>query len=147
MKKIIAMLLCVAMVAAFAVSAFAAGPFTVVTSGSTYDEIYADTVAKAKAAAAAASDLSKYAAELSKANKELANAKKLLAAVKGTAVDAAKTSVTYAVATAYEAAAAKMYEEATKAVADFYYDFLLGLADGDVTLLPDVLPATLEWID
>ena len=145
MKKIIAMLLCVAMVAAFGASAFAAGPFEVVVTGkSTYQAIYEDTVAKAKAAAASASALSQYAAELAKAQKALAGAKKTLAAVKGDAVGAAQTAVNYAVATAYEVAAHSLYLEATKAIADFYYDFALGLVDGDVTALPDTLPAEYE---
>ena len=40
MKKIIAMLLCVAMVAALAVSAFAAGPFVVAGRNSTIEDYY-----------------------------------------------------------------------------------------------------------
>ena len=66
--------------------------------------------------------------------------------MKNDAVGAAQTAYTYAVATAYEAAAAKMYEDATKAIAQFYYDFVLDLAGGDVTLVPDTIPAELAWI-
>ena len=147
MKKIIAMLLCVALVASMGISAFAAGPFTVLTSTDTFGDLYKEIVADAKAANAALSDLSKYAKELSQAKKDLADAKKLLGAVKADAVNAAQTAYTYAVATAYEAAAAKMYEDATKAIAQFYFDFVLDLAGGDVTLVPDALPAELAWLN
>lgn len=131
MKKIIAMLLCVAMVAAFAVSAFAAGPFTVSFSASTIEEYYKKAVADAKADAGDKSPLEAYAANLKAAQKALSNAKDELAAQQKAAVDAIKVAQNYLVATAYEVAIAELQVDVQKAIADAYFDYVDEFIEGD----------------
>ena len=131
MKKIIAMLLCVAMVAAFAVSAFAAGPFQVKFSASTIEEYYKQAIADAKTDAAGKSPLEKYAADLKAAEKTLKAAKDELATQQKAAVDAIKVAQNYLVATAYEVAIAELQVDIQKAIADAYFDYVDEFIGGD----------------
>lgn len=131
MKKIIAMLLCVAMIAAFAVSAFAAGPFTVTFSSSTIEEYYNKKVNDALKDAGTKSPLELYAANLKDAKKALSNAKDELAAQQAAAVDAIKVAQNYLVATAYEVAIAQLQVDIQKAIADAYFDYVDEFIDGD----------------
>lgn len=119
MKKIIAMLLCVAMVAAFAVNAFAAGPFKVDATKSSAAYFY-DELVNGETTAVAGS-LAAYAEQLSAAKKEFAAAKKSLGDLLGVVNDAVKTAQYQAVATYYEAAAVLYEEAANEALANFYY--------------------------
>ena len=104
MKKIIAMLLCVAMVAAFAVSAFAAGPFVLHGKDSYIGDYYTKDWEDAMDDVFGASYLEGYAKQLSAAKKALAKAKKDLADMQAAAIDAIAVAQNYAVATMYEAA-------------------------------------------
>ena len=134
MKKIIAMLLCVAMVAAFAVTAFAAGPFQVAFSASTIEEYYKKDIADAKADAANKSPLEQYAANLKAAEKALKDAKKELETQQKAAVDAIKAAQNYLVATAYEVAIAELQVDIQKAIAQAYFDYTEDFIGGDWTI-------------
>ena len=131
MKKIIAMLLCVAMVAAFAVNAFAAGPFVVTFSGSTIEDYYNKAVNDALTDAAGKSPLELYAANLKAAQKTLKAAKDELATQQKAAVDAIKVAQNYLVATAYEVAIAQLQVDIQKAIADAYFDYVDEFIGGD----------------
>lgn len=116
MKKIIAMLLCVAMVAAFGINAFAAVKSVGVTNPtiSSVGELLA-------ALNAGDSDLPKtylnaYAKTLNDMNKELAKAKKIYAAAIKDVKDSYAVAQAYLLTAAYEDAWAELQVETAKAI-------------------------------
>ena len=131
MKKIIAMLLAVAIVASLGISALAAGPFDVAFSASTIEDYFKKAVADATADAAGKSPLELYAANLKAAQKTLKAAKDELATQQKAAVDAIKVAQNYLVATAYEVAIAQLQVDVQKAIADAYFDYVDEFIGGD----------------
>lgn len=131
MKKIIAMLLCVAMVAAFAVNAFAAGPFVVLPDPSTIAEYYEKAVTDAQDDAGTLFALEAYAKNLKAASKALKDAKKDLADMQKAAVDAIKVAQNYGLATAYEIAMYQFQAEVQKAIGDYYFSIVDEFVGGD----------------
>ena len=148
MKKIIAMLLCVAMVAALAVSAFAAGPFVVKPDPSTIQEYYAKDVADAQDEDTYLFALEAYAKNLKNAEKALKDAKKDLADMQKAALDAIKVAQNYGLATAYQIAMFEFQAEVQKAIGDYYFsivdDFVGGDWSGNNALYDGTLPVNLN---
>ena len=131
MKKIIAMLLCVAMVAAFGASAFAAGPFIVLPNPSTIADYYAKAVEDAQADAGTLFALEAYAKNLKAAEKALKDAKKDLADMQKAAVDAIKVAQNWGLATAYQVAMYQFEEDVQKAIGDYYFSVVDEFIGGD----------------
>lgn len=126
MKKIIAMLLCVAMVAALAVSAFAATPWAGVSKstyfdGETYDvkSVYDRFVDKVNGYYTADSALSDYASALGAAKKAVAQRQADFNQAIADLKDAIKTAQNAALAGAYAVATEQLEIDAAIAINDF----------------------------
>ena len=128
MKKIIAMILCVAMVAALSVSAFAAVTVTIKTGTITTIDDYIKELSKP----VVKTDLEKYAAALSAA-KAVANVEKTeLQKALNAAKDAIQAAQYVAIAQAYEDAVVAYTNEVNKAIAQVYVD--LGYTADAITI-------------
>ena len=116
MKKIIAMLLCVAMVAAFGINAFAAVKSVGITNPtvSTVQELL--DARNAGDADLPKTYLNAYAKTLNDMNKELAKAKKIYAAAVKDVKDSYAVAQAYLLTAAYESAWADLQIETTKAI-------------------------------
>ena len=148
MKKIIAMLLCVAMIAAFAVSAFAAtAPWIGVNKAYIWedgDTLYINAVKsvgqmtdeKLAAANDYANVLAAYASNLKAATKVLEKNQKALKTLVADLKDAVKTAQTIALANAYNQAIEQFENEAAIAINDW-------LAEVHV----DLINANDDWWD
>lgn len=119
MKKIIAMLLCVAMVAAFGVNAFA---LTTTTSDSTIDEIMAALKADKDAKDAAKNAIAKYADNLAAAKKLYGDQKDALNAALKATKSAVEVAQYTAVAVAYAEAVEDYIVAVNEAIAQYYLD-------------------------
>ena len=118
MKKIIAMILCVAMVAALSVSAFAAVTVTITTGKITTIDEYIEELNKPVEKTA----LEQYASALSAAKATATVEKAKLQTALNAAKNAIQAAQYVAIAQAYEDAVVAYTNEVNKAIAQIYVD-------------------------